>query len=109
MHSLRFALVTLAFAGFCINAQNDPHWNDPVEPFQIIGNIHYVGARDLTSYLITTPAGHIVLDGGLAETAPQIERNIATLGFKLSDVKWLINSHAHFDHAAGLATLKRKT
>jgi metallo-beta-lactamase class B len=83
--------------------------NRPIPPFHIIGNIYYVGASDLTSYLIVTPAGDILLDGGLATTAPQIERNIRTLGFKLSDVKFLLNSHAHLDHAGGLAELKQKT
>jgi metallo-beta-lactamase class B len=84
-------------------------WNDPLEPFRIIGNVYYVGAKDLTSYLITTPQGDILIDGGLPETASQIERNITTLGFKLKDVKILLNSHAHYDHAGGLAELKRKT
>jgi metallo-beta-lactamase class B len=83
--------------------------NRPVAPFRIIGNIYYVGASDITSYLIVTPAGDILLDGGLSTTAPQIEKNVQTLGFKLSDVKILLNSHAHLDHAGGLAELKRKT
>jgi len=83
--------------------------NQPVQPFKIIGDIYYVGASDITSYLISTPQGLILLDGGYAETVPQIEANIRTLGFKLADVKILINSHAHFDHAGGLAELKRVT
>ena len=84
-------------------------WNQPVAPFRIIGNVYYVGASDVTSFLIVTAAGDIVLDGGLAQTAPQIEANIQKLGFKLNDVKILLNSHAHFDHAAGLAELKKDT
>jgi metallo-beta-lactamase class B len=91
--------------------------NQPAPPFHIIGNIYYVGASDITSYLIVTPAGDILLDGGFAETAPQIEANIQTLGqtlgptqgFKLADVKVLLNSHEHLDHAGGLAELKRLT
>jgi metallo-beta-lactamase class B len=83
--------------------------NDAVEPFRIIGNIYYVGASEVTSYLITSPEGHILLDGGFPETAPLIERNIQKLGFKLTDVKALISTHAHFDHAGGLAELKRVT
>ena len=83
--------------------------NQPVPPFRIIGNIYYVGASDVTSFLITTPEGHILLDGGYKETAPQIEANVATLGFHLEDVKILLNSHAHLDHAGGLAELKQKT
>jgi len=82
-------------------------WNRPVPPFQIIGNIYYVGAEGIASYLITTPRGHILLDGGFTETAPQIEKNIAALGFKVKDVKFLLNSHAHYDHCGGLAELKR--
>jgi metallo-beta-lactamase class B len=84
-------------------------WNKPVTPFRIAGNLYYVGATEVSSFLITTPEGHFLLDGGFAETAPQIERNIAELGFKLTDVKVLLNSHAHFDHAGGLAELKKLT
>ncbi|HEY1772717.1 MAG TPA: subclass B3 metallo-beta-lactamase [Gammaproteobacteria bacterium] len=80
--------------------------NQPQAPFRIAGDIYYVGASDVTSYLITTPRGMILLDGGYAETAPMIEKNIATLGFKLKDVKILLNGHAHPDHAGGLAKLK---
>jgi metallo-beta-lactamase class B len=83
--------------------------NQRVEPFRIIGNVYYVGASDITSYLIVTRAGDIVLDGGLVETAPRIEANIGALGFKLSDVKILLNSHAHSDHAGGLAEVKEST
>lgn len=84
-------------------------WNQPVKPFRIIGNVYYVGASDVTSFLITTPEGHILLDSGFAETVLQIKQNIATLGFRLEDVKILINSHAHLDHAGGLAELKKLT
>lgn len=83
--------------------------NQPVPPFHIIGNIYYVGASDITSYLIVTPAGDILLDGGFVETAPQIEKNIQTLGFKLADVKILLNSHAHLDHAGGITELRKLT
>jgi metallo-beta-lactamase class B len=84
-------------------------WNKPVAPFRIAGNLYYVGAIEITSYLITTPQGHFLLDGGFVETAPQVERNIAELAFKLTDVKFLLNSHAHYDHAGGLAELKKVT
>jgi metallo-beta-lactamase class B len=84
-------------------------WNQPVEPFRIIGNIYYVGASDLTSYLITTPKGHLLIDSGSLETVPQIKANIVKLGFKVEDVKILLNSHAHYDHAGGLAELRRVT
>jgi metallo-beta-lactamase class B len=81
--------------------------NQPVAPFRIIGNLYYVGASDVAAYLVVTPKGMILLDGGFAETAPMIEKNIATLGFKLTDVKILLNGHAHPDHAGGLAALKQ--
>jgi metallo-beta-lactamase class B len=84
-------------------------WNQPVEPLRIAENLYYVGASDIASYLITTPGGHILIDGGFVETAPQIESNIQKLGFKLADVKLLLNTHAHFDHAGGLAELKAKS
>jgi len=81
-------------------------WNRPVAPFRIIGNIYYVGVSGVTSFLITTPQGHILLDGGFPETAPLIEKSIAALGFRIQDVRMLLNSHAHYDHCGGLAELK---
>lgn len=83
--------------------------NQPQAPFRIIGDVYYVGASDIASYLIVTSKGLILLDSGLRETVPQVTANIATLGFKLADVKILLNSHAHYDHAGGLAELKRLT
>jgi len=80
-------------------------WNRPVEPFRVAGNIYYVGAKGIASYLITTEDGHILLDGGFPETPPIIRAGIAKLGFRLEDVKILLNSHAHFDHSGGLAEL----
>ncbi|HXO26720.1 MAG TPA: subclass B3 metallo-beta-lactamase [Thermoanaerobaculia bacterium] len=83
--------------------------NQPVAPFRILGNLHYVGASEVTSFLLATDRGLILLDGGFVETAPQIRDNIARLGFKPSDVKIILSSHAHFDHAGGLAQLKAWT
>lgn len=91
------------------NSQQRAAWNKPVEPFRIIGNIYYVGVAGVSSFLIVTPQGDFLLDGGLPETAPLIERNISKLGFRLGDVKYLLNSHAHYDHTGGLAELKRKS
>ncbi len=93
----------------CLASQADPtsrSWNWPVEPYRIIGNVYSVGASDVTSFLIVTPEGDILLDGGFVETAPMIEANVRKLGFRIEDVKILLNSHAHFDHAGGLAALK---
>jgi metallo-beta-lactamase class B len=83
--------------------------NQPVAPFRIVGHLYYVGASDVVSYLLVTPAGHVLIDGGFADTAPLIESNIAALGFRLRDVKWLLNGHAHPDHAGGLSQLKSDT
>lgn len=90
-------------------SENDRKMNQPVEPFKIIGNIYYVGASDVTSYLITTPQGHILIDAGFSETVPQIKANITKLGFKLEDVKILLINHAHYDHCGGAAEIKKLT
>lgn len=104
------ALILISsFALFAQKNEQDRSWNQPVEPFKIIGNVYYVGASDITSYLITTPKGHILIDSGFSETVPLIQANMAKLGFKLADVKYILNSHAHYDHAAGIAELKRLT
>ena len=81
----------------------------PFKPFRIISNIYYVGTSDVTSYLIVTPQGHILLDTGYEESGPIIRANIAALGFKLSDIKIMLSSHAHFDHVGGHADMKRDT
>ncbi|MBL8548463.1 MAG: subclass B3 metallo-beta-lactamase [Hyphomonadaceae bacterium] len=82
-------------------------WNAPFAPFNIIDNIYYVGPAGVSSFLIRTPDGLILIDGGLAQSAPIIIANIAALGFDIRDVKYLLASHAHFDHAGGLARLQR--
>lgn len=82
-------------------------WNLPQTPFQVIRNVYYVGPAGVSAYLIVTPEGNILTDGGLPESADQIEANIKALGFNIREVKILLNSHAHFDHAGGLAQLKR--
>jgi len=90
-------------------SQSDVKWTRPVAPFRIVGNVYYVGSEGLAAYLITSGHRAILLDGTLAQNAPLIERNIAALGFKLKDVKIIVNSHAHFDHAGGIAQLRRDT
>jgi metallo-beta-lactamase class B len=79
----------------------------PDEPFRIAGNLYYVGATGVTSFLLISPQGHVLIDGGYPETAPLIIASIARLGFSIRDVKVLLNSHAHFDHAGGLAELQK--
>ncbi|HZR56504.1 MAG TPA: subclass B3 metallo-beta-lactamase [Terriglobales bacterium] len=84
-------------------------WSLPFEPRKIIGNIYYVGSNLISSFLIVTPAGNILLDTGHVEMLPQVTANIEKLGFQMKDVKVLLNSHAHFDHCGGFAELKRRT
>jgi len=84
-------------------------WNQPFKPFRIIGNIYYVGTNNLACYLITTPGGYILLDTALEESAPILRANIATLGFKLNSIRIILSSHAHFDHVAGHAEMKKAT
>lgn len=82
-------------------------WNERMAPFTILGNVHYVGTAGIGVFLITTPEGHVLIDGALAQSVPQILDNIRTLGFEPKDVKYILNTHGHFDHAAGLAGLQR--
>lgn len=88
-------------------AQND--WNTPHEPLKIFGNTYYVGTAGLSVILITSSEGHILLDGALSQSAPLVEANIRKLGFQPRDVRLLLNSHEHFDHAGGLGALQRAT
>lgn len=92
-----------------MNDEESRRWNQPVKPFKVIGNVYYVGAAEVSSFLITTAQGHILLDSGFLETVPQIKQNVAQLGFRFEDIKILINSHAHADHAGGFAQLKQLT
>ena len=81
----------------------------PVPPRRLVGNIYYVGASGVSSFLITTPAGHILLDTGFEDTVPIITYGVAQLGFKLTDIKLILGSHAHVDHAGGHALMKKLT
>lgn len=86
----------------------DP-WKAPVPPRHLLANIHYVGAIGVSSYLITTTAGHILIDTGFEETVPLIQKSVQQLGFKLADIKIILSSHAHIDHVGGHAQMKRLT
>jgi metallo-beta-lactamase class B len=87
--------------------QND--WTEPFPAFRIAGNLYYVGSRGLASYLITTPDGHILINSNLEASVPMIRASVESLGFKFSDIKILLISHAHGDHCAGSAALKQLT
>jgi len=89
-----------------VNTDN-PAWTTPVAPFKIVGPIHYVGTKDLAAYLITTPAGHILIDGAVPSMAGEIEKSITTLGFKPADIKILLTTQAHFDHAGTMAHFQK--
>jgi glyoxylase-like metal-dependent hydrolase (beta-lactamase superfamily II) len=81
----------------------------PIEPFRIAGNIYYVGATNIASYLISTSQGLILLDTGTREMLPMVQSSIVKLGFQLRDIKILLTSHAHWDHVEGHAAMKRAT
>ena len=86
-----------------------PKWNEPRAPYRVFGNTYYVGTAGISAFLVTSPEGHVLLDGGLTQSAPRIDESIRALGFKPSDVKLILSSHAHFDHAGGIAALARAT
>jgi metallo-beta-lactamase class B len=82
-------------------------WNTPTEPFRIIDNVYYVGTDGLASYLITSPQGHILVDTVMPDQTSQIKASIEKLGFKIADIKYLLNTHAHIDHTGGFAEMKQ--
>jgi metallo-beta-lactamase class B len=84
-------------------------WTDPGPPFHVFGNTYYVGTCGITALLVTAPDGHVLLDSGMTDAAPLVAANIERLGFRLSDVKWLLSSHEHLDHVGATAELKRLT
>ncbi len=88
---------------------NKPEWSAAYQPFRIAGNLYYVGTYDLASYLITTSKGNILINTGLAASAPMIKANIEALGFKLADTKILLTTQAHFDHMGAMAAIKKMT
>jgi len=97
-----------AFAGSAL-AQETPDWTNPFPPYRIIGNIYYVESQGLASYLITTPQGNILINSNLEKSVPMIRESIEKLGFRFSDTKILLISHAHWDHCAGSAAIKELT
>jgi metallo-beta-lactamase class B len=82
-------------------------WNAPREPFRVFGNTYYVGVAGLSAVLVTSDAGHVLLDAGLPQSAPVIDAHLRALGFKTGDIKLIVNSHAHFDHGGGIAAMQR--
>ena len=84
-------------------------WLQPFPPFRIAGNLYYVGSRGLASYLVTTSEGHILINSNLEESVPMLRASIEKVGFKYNDLKIVLISHAHFDHNAGSALIKKQT
>jgi metallo-beta-lactamase class B len=103
------ALLAAFLAAGPARAQETPDWTRPFPPFKLIGNVYWVGTYDLSTFLITTPQGHILVNSGLERTVPQITAGIEKLGFKVPDVKVLLTTQAHWDHVAGFGELKRLT
>ena len=97
-------MAALAIAGPA-TSQNAA-WTQDYEPVKLFDNVYWVGSAGLASYLFTSPQGHILLDVGVPENAEMVERHIRGLGFKVEDIKIILNSHAHFDHSGGIAKVK---
>ena len=114
MKKIAVALVALMSLTAAVEAQTPKDllaamlvkWNKPTEPFKMIGSVYYVGTEGLASYLITSPQGHVLVDTVMPDATSQIKANIEKLGFKVTDIKYLLNTHAHIDHTGGLAEMK---
>ena len=106
---MRPFVVTLVLIPLLAASRAQDNWNTPQEPFRVLGNTYYVGTTGLTAILITSDVGHILIDGALPQSAPLVQVNIRALGFQLRDVRLILNSHEHSDHAGGLAALQRAT
>ena len=108
---MKTTLRHLLAAALCASALTAPvlaaDWNGPQEPFALFGNTYYVGTAGLSSVLITSKAGHILIDGATPQAAAQIAQHIRQLGFRVEDIRYILTSHEHFDHAGGIAELQK--
>ena len=106
---MKITSLALAAAGLvtCMQSASADDWNTPQEPFALSSDSYYVGTRGLSSVLIASKEGHILIDGAIPEAASQIAANVRKLGFKVEDIRIILNSHEHFDHAGGIAELQR--
>jgi metallo-beta-lactamase class B len=106
-------VISLILTSLFSNAQKPfvmpEDWTRDYTPFRIAGNLYYVGTHDLACYLITTPKGHILINTGVTGSAPMIRSHVEALGFKFSDIKVLLATHAHSDHVGGMAEIKKIT
>jgi metallo-beta-lactamase class B len=105
------ALTIFVFLGCApqICADPNPAWTQAFSPFHIAGNLYYVGSADLASYFVATPKGLILINSNLTSSPPLIRKSVEALGFRFSDIKILLISHAHYDHCAGSAAILRQT
>jgi len=102
------ALAAMILAALSASAMaGAPEWSAPHQPFQIYGNTYYVGTEGISAVLITSPKGHVLIDGATGEGGKVIADNVKTLGFKMKDVKVILNSHAHYDHSGGISHLQK--
>ena len=107
---LRSVLVwVLLMISAAAHAAVDADWTTPIAPFQIADTLYYVGSRDLAAYLVTTPKGNILINANFTSSPPQIRDSVERLGFRWRDIKVLLISHAHADHAGGAARIVRET
>lgn len=98
--------IAMSMAGV---AADSPEWRQPFAAQRVVGNIYYVGTYDLASFLIVTPAGNVLVNGGLADSVPLIKKSVADLGFKWTDIKWMLTTQAHYDHVAAFAEIQKST
>lgn len=104
---IALAMIAAAMGGAQAQQQFPAAWSVKQEPVRIFGNVYYVGTRGLGAILITSNEGHVLIDGTMSSTAPAVSASIRDAGFRIEDVKLILNSHAHFDHAGGIGPLQR--
>ena len=109
MTRLRTTLLASFFALSTAAGAQDSSWTKPFPAFRIAENLYYVGTEGLASYLVTSPRGHILINSDLETNVPQLKASVEQLGFNFADVRILLISHAHWDHDAGSALVKRMT
>lgn len=102
-------LLVGGLTAFPQRAAGQSSWTQKVEPYRVVGNIYYVGTMDLSSFLVTSPEGHVLIDSGVAQNAPLILDSIRSAGFDPKDVKVMLTTQAHYDHVAAFAALKTAT
>jgi metallo-beta-lactamase class B len=109
MRAILVAVLAMINTPAMAHGQGNPDWTTPFPPFRIAGSLYYVGSKDLASYLIATPQGHILINSSLEASVPLIRASVEQLGFKFTDIRILLISHAHWDHDAGSAAIKKLT